>query len=365
MSMARCEVWIGLTLLLMALIGCTKDKKSPEASATAAVGTGKALAPLERGLNTEPTLTMGCKASGTTPVELGSSKGSVFGFIGDDTSLYFTTWQELGSRGDLGKIRKDGGGTLALTSLQLEPRALAMDQTDLYFSEGIRLSRIAKQGGDPRIVAPSFSSQSIALDAQHVYGIPGDYGPYDRLVRVEKNGGVNYEMDTATRPEAKTGPVGYSAIVVDANGVYVTDSGNHRVLKFPLERAKPKALASGQPKAYDLAAVGDTLYFTLADKGQLMATTKSGGPVHRVATGLVPKSRIAADNAAIVATFVGEGREPPSEISLLSIPSGERKGLASVPHFDSVEAVSLDSKCVYWATRTAGSGKVTFYAVAR
>lgn len=348
-------------MVLMLLIGCKEGEKSPAGSATAAVAS--AAAPLEEKSPAEPA-PAGCKA-GSTPVELASSKGSVFGFIGDATSLYFASWQELGSRGDLGKIRKDGGGMVALTSLQLEPRALSMDDKDLYFTEGIRLSKIPKEGGAPKVIEPKFSSQSIALDATYVYGIPGDYGPYDRLVRMEKKGGVNYEMDTATRPEAKTGPVGYSAIAVDAAGIYVTDSGKHRILKFPLERAKPKVLATGQVKAFDMVAMGETLYFTLAEKGHLMAMAKSGGPVRKLATGLVPKSRIAGDDAAIVASFLGEGSEPPTEISLVPLSGGDKKTVTAVAPTDSVEAVSLDEKCVYYATRASGSGKLRFYAVAR
>jgi hypothetical protein len=360
-KMARSIGYVGSAIALTLLIGCKESEKSTAGAATAIAAS--AVAPLQDRSPVEPA-PAGCKAS-NTPVELGSSKGSVFGFIGDPTSLYFASWQELGSRGDLGKIRKDGNGMLALTSFQLEPRALAMDDNDLYFTEGIRLSTIPKEGGASKVIEAKFSSQSIALDATHVYGIPGDYGPYDRLVRMEKRGGVNFEMDTATRPEAKTGPVGYSAIAVDTAGIYVTDSGNHRILKFPLERAKPKVLATGQLKAFDMVAIGETLYFTLAEKGHLLAIAKTGGPVRKLATGLVPKSRIAGDDAAIVASFLGDGGDPPTEVSLVPISGGERKILTSVAHTQSVEGVSLDEKCVYYATRAAGSGKLRFYAIAR
>lgn len=361
MSIARCVGCVGSAMALVLLIGCKEGDKSASVATTAAVAS--AVAPLEAKSPAEPA-PAGCKAS-NTPMELATAKGSVFGLIGDATSLYFASWQELGSRGDLAKVRKDGGGMVALTSLQLEPRALAMDSQDLYFSEGIRLSKISKEGGASKVIEPKFSSQNIALDATYVYGIPGDYGPYDRLVRMEKKGGVNYEMDTATRPEAKTGPVGYSAIAVDAAGVYVTDSGNHRILKFPLERAKPKVLATGQPKAFDMIAVGETLYFTLAEKGQLMAIAKTGGPVRKLASGLVPKSRIAGDDTAIVASFLGEGSDPPTEISLVPLSGGDRKMVTSVANSESVEAVSLDASCVYYATRASGSGKLRFYAVGR
>jgi hypothetical protein len=261
-------------------------------------------------------------------------------------------------------LRKDGGGVRAIASLSLEPRGLAVDDTDIYYSEGIRLVKLPKQeGSKSSVIAPKFSSQAIAIDATHVYGVPGDYGPYDRLVKMEKKGGVNFEIDVAERPEAKTGPVGYSAIVVDAKGIYVTDSGSNKILQFSFERAKPKVLATGQPKAYSLAADSANLYFTLADKGQLMLISKAGGAVKKLATGLVPKSRIVADESGAIAVFAGANES--AEIAFVPRDGGERKKLATVEAGSSVEAVTQDNDCVYWAARATGSGDIAFYAAHR
>jgi hypothetical protein len=353
--------WIGATVLLFAVCGCKEDKpiKADPALAPAELSSAK---PPEA--PTEPPAT-GCKATGDKPIELGSTKGALFGMVGDATHLYATSWQTLGNRGDLLKVRKDGGGTLALTSLQLEPRALAVDKRDIYFSEGIRLAKIAKEGGNSTVIAPKFSSQYIALNATHVFGVPGDYGPYDRLVKMEKTGGVNFEIDVAERPDTKSGPVGYSAVAVDESGVYVTDSGNHRVLRFTLERAKPKVIATGQPKAFDLAIDSENLYFTLADKGLLMRMPKAGGGAKKLTAGLVPKSRIAADEAGVLGAFVGADAKAPLEIAVVPRDGGERKRYATVPNENSVEGLALDQACVYWATRTPGTGAITFYAAAR
>jgi hypothetical protein len=349
--------------IVCVLLSCNSQQKVPtkeQAVATAPVAS--AATPSEPAADAVPA---GCKASGTTPVKLGNTVGSVLGFAGDATHLYYVSWQLYGSRGNLGKVRKDGGGADALASLALEPRALAMDDNDLYYSEGIRLMKLPKAGGTPATIAPQFSSLSIAMDAKYIYGVPCDYGPYDRLVRVGKTGGVNYELDVATRPESKTGPVGYNGVAVDGAGVYVTDSGRHQVLRFPLERGKPKPLASGQPKAFDLATDSTNIYFTLADKGQLMSVPKAGGAAKKLATGLVPKSRIAADAAGVVATFAGENESAASEIAMVPRDGGARKKLALVESQHSVEAVALDKDCVYWVDRKTGSGAVEFYAVAR
>ncbi len=347
---------------LLCVLGCKESEKSAKPDTALATAAVTAAAP---DVAAEPP-PAGCKASGDKPVELGKAKGEVFGFVSDSMYVYFTSWHTMSSRGDLGRIRKDGEGTRALTSLALEARGLVVDERDIFYTEGIRLVKRPKdEAGKPEVIAPKFSSQWIALDGTHVYGVPGDYGPYDRLVKMEKKGGINFEIDTATRPEVKLGPVGYSAIVVDAKGIYVTDSGNHKVLRFTFDRAKPKVLATGQPKAYALAADSENLYFTLADKGYLMLMAKAGGPVKKLATGLVPKSRIAADENGAIAVFAGAAANAPVDIAFVPRDGGERKKLATVLADYSVEAVAQDKDCVYWAARATGSGNITFFAAAR
>jgi hypothetical protein len=351
------------TMVVAGVLACCNNQQKPLTKDQVVVSASSASTTTSQPAGESPPA--GCKATGATPQKLGTTVGSVFGFAGDATNLYYTSWQLYGSRGNLGKIRKDGGGAVALTSLSLEPRALAVDDHEIFYSEGIRLMKMPKDGGTASIVAPKFSSQSIALDASQVFGVPGDYGPYDRLVRVGKNGGVNFEIDVATRPETKLGPVGYSAVAVDASGVFVTDSGTNRVLRFSFERAKPKVLATGQAKAFDLATDGTNVYFTLADKGQLMVVPKAGGIVKKLASGLVPKSRIAVDDTVIVAAFAGENDNAPVEIAKVPRDGGARTRLATVAGSHSVEAVTLDKDCVYWVDRASGSGAVDFYAIAR
>jgi hypothetical protein len=362
MRLSQIHRLVRVALVLVAASGCNEPDKS------AAVSTG-ASKPRTAASRSTPTQQVappgGCTAAGSKPVELASGVGSVFGFAADATHLYYTSWQLTGGRGDLGQVRKDGQGSTALVSLQIEPRELVLDDKDVYYAEGIRLNKMPKAGGTPSTVAPKFSSQGLAMDASQIYGVPGDYGPYDRLVKVAKSGGTNWELDVAPRPDTKLDPVGYNGIAVDASGVYVADSGNNRVLKFPLERGKPKPLANGQPKAYDLAIDGSNVYFTLALKGQLMSVPKAGGKVTKLATGLVPKSRIAVEESGIVAVLAGANEDAPSEVAVVPRDGGAPNTLAVVPPSESVEAVALDSSCVYWVQRENGAGTLKFFAVKR
>jgi hypothetical protein len=305
-----------------------------------------------------------CKASGDRPTKLGNPVGTVHGFSSDDTSLYFTTWQVYGSRGDVGKIRKDGEGTSTMASLKLEPRGLAVDEENIYYTEGIRLMKIAKENGKPATLAEKFSSQAIALDGANIYGVPGNYGPYDRVAKLAKTGGDPVELAKATRPQQNQELVGYGALAVDLSGIYVADLGNNQVLRFPLAGGKPKALAVRQPRPYDLAIDSTHVYFSLAEKGLLMMLPKTGGTVVKLASGLVEKARIAADDDGAIATLAAENDQAPSLLSKVA-KDGKLTTLASVPPLHTVAAIALDKKCVYWAERETGSGNMAVYARAR
>jgi len=102
--------------------------------------------------------------------------------------VYYTSWQVYGGRGELSKIRKDGEGTQALAALKLEPRGLALDNDTAYYTAGIRLQSVPKSGGSAVTVEAQFSSQNIGVDDKNVYGVAGNYGPYDRLAKMAKKG---------------------------------------------------------------------------------------------------------------------------------------------------------------------------------
>jgi len=304
----------------------------------------------------------GCKAGRDQPAELGVVVGDVHGFAHDGTHLYYSSWALYGGRGEVGTVRKDGKGLRALSSVTLEPRGLSLDTNDVYYTTGIRLSAIAKAGGDTRILAPQFSSQQIAVHADDVYGVPGDYGPYDRIAKIPAKGGEAKELLTSKRPARELGPNGFSSVAVDASGIYVTDSGGNRLVRYSLEGDKPKILASRVDKPYALAIVGPDVYFNLAQKGELMIVSKAGGAARKLASGLSIKAHIAADEKGVYTTLAGKDE---SQI-LVKVPAkgGELTPIAPVPAPQTVEAIALDGDCMYWAQRV-DSSKTVMYALAR
>jgi hypothetical protein len=338
--------------------GCKDDQKTPakpEATASASA------APK---VEAEPPPGP-CAAAGTEPVSLGTASGHVHGFGLDAGRVYFSSWQLFGGRGDLGWVRKDGKGKRNLTSLSLEPRSLIVDDAAIFYTTGIRLGRVPKDGGEAKVLVETFSSQSIAGDGTYVYGVPGDYGPYDRLIRAEKSLGKTKELDVSERPESRLAPFGFSAIAVDAEGIYVTDSSADRVLRFPLDRGKPKILAKGQEKAFDLALDDQSVFFTLAKKGLILKVSRSGGTPEKVASGLAPNARIAVSGGKVATTAAALDAKGTETLVLVGTDGSAPTPVATVPRGSSVDAVALDEKCVYWAEHEPGAGTVTFRARAR
>lgn len=344
----------GVLLLALCLpsIGCEETKKeSPKAQPSVAPP-----APSAAAAPAEPA-PEGCKAKGDKPFQVGTVVGDAFGLIGDATHLYCATWQVYGSRGDISKIRKDGLGSQPLAGLKLEPRGLALDKDTLYFTAGIRLNSVPKDGGTAATLDEQFSAQTIAVDDKSVYGVPGNYGPYDRLARIDKKGGASTELASAKRPKLSTGPNGYNGMALDDSGVYVADSGNGRILKFALAVGKPQPLATGLKKPFDLAIDSANVYFSLAN-GDLMMVPKAGGKVKKLASGLVENARIAADPAA--AYTAQTSKDEGANVIKVSPSDGAVKPIAAVPASHLVSAVALDKECVYWAERFDATKTVIF-----
>jgi hypothetical protein len=339
-------------------MGC--EEKKPATAAAASAALPAASAPVEAPSAASPTR---CSAA-AEPVKLTVAMGSIYGLTTHGTDVFYTTWHIYGSRGAVNKVPKGGGPNTTLETMELEPRGLAVDGDGIFYTSGIRLLRLPLKGGESTLLAPQFSAQVIALHAGEVYGAPADYGPYDRIVKIGIKGGEEKELADAPRPKSDEGPLGYHGIAVDASGIYIADSGNSRVLTFPLAGGKPKILAARQPKAFALVIDADNAYFDLAKDGSLLSVAKSGGAPKKIASGLVASARLAIAGADLFTPIAAEGGSGPAKLSRISVDGSKTTGIASVPPDHSVEAITADDDCVYWAQHDT-SGRSTLYAVAR
>jgi len=352
--------WLPNLLMGVAMLAC--DDKTHEMKAEGTKNAASAVAAASFAPTPVESPPMGCKAGHEKPLELGAVVGDVHGFAHDALHVYYTSWELYGSRGEAGSLRKDGKGSKKLSLLQLEPRGLAADKTALFYTAGIRLMAIPKGGGETTVLAPQFSAQQITIFADEVYGVPGDYGPYDRVAKIPSKGGETKELASSKRPAREEGPKGFSRIAVDASGIYVTDSGGNRVLKYPLEGDKPKVLANGVDKPFDIEVVGPDVYFNLFRKGDLMVVPKTGGAAKKLASGLTTKAHIAADEKGIYTTLAG--KDEAQVLSKVAPKSGEITAIAPVASPHTVDAIAVDGDCMYWAQRI-DSSKTIVYALAR
>lgn len=341
----------GSALLLCTALGCHGKKAAakPAASAKPVASAAPAAATPK-----------GCQASGDKAVKIGTVLGDVKGFGQDATRLYYTDWQLYGSRGDFGTVRKDGQGGHTMASLALQPKSLAVGDKNVYFTTGIRLMSIPKKGGDAHKLVEVFSSQSIALHGKDILGVPGDYGPYDRVASIPKKGGDVTEVASGKRPKVKQEPNGYSRILTDDHAAYVTDSGNGRILEFPLPKGKYKVLAKHLKKPWSLAMGQKNLYFDEALDGELMSVPKKGGKAKKLASGLVKSALIAGDDRSVYAAFAGKQDDSPEKFSEVSASDGTVKQIATIPGLQSVTAVAVDNACVYWVVRQDATTSIVY-----
>jgi len=337
---------VGLSLALLA--GCDETKVAPVSSAAPGPSAAPSAEP-----KPEATAPGPCAVSGTVPAELGTINGELYGWSADSTHLFYSSWQLYGSRGDVVAVRKDGRGQSALVSLKYEPRALVVDDKYIYYTAGILLQRTPKDGATTDTINPEFSAKGLALLEDQIYGVPGDYGPYDRIARIGRRGGDITELVTSPRPKLE-GPNGFVALSADGSGVYVADAGGRRVAKLAAGSKKLATLAKGREAVVDLA-VDDTQVVFVTEKGSLMHVKKTGGTAKKLAGPVTEAPRVALVGEAAYTVLAGGSPDAPSAVSRVALATGETTLLAPVPADESVTEILADERCVYWVSRKSAT----------
>lgn len=158
-----------------------------------------------------------------------------------------------------------------------DPQAIAVDHTNVYFSESgstANSGRVMKQpiaGGSSIVLASGLKYPiAIAADATRVY-----WTDNDTVMEVPVGGGTPVTL--------ASGQKGPDAVAVDATSVYWTNGGsvgvlaNGTVMKAPLAGGTPTVLASNQNGPTAIAVDAANVYWL--DRG----ANGSAGPVMKVA----------------------------------------------------------------------------------
>lgn len=197
----------------------------------------------------------------------------------DGTNLYFVTGGTVASKNEgTNNVMKMpvGGGPAEIVfkggDLIIDPHSIATDDDSVYFSaSGLR--KIAKSGGEAKLLTEAFSASEMIVDKDSVFWLPfvGQGMPAAPIYRVSKNGGA---------PTALTGPrEGANGLSSDAENIYWSErSGIYRVAKAGGQVETVHTASADRPVG-ELRADGDAFYFLEGTSARsLFRIPRSGGP---------------------------------------------------------------------------------------
>jgi Domain of unknown function (DUF5050) len=178
------------------------------------------------------------------------------------------------------------GGGVALAVGLVTPSGIAVDSTDVYFTDygSGAVLRVSKAGGAVVTLASCEPSPSgIAVDNANVYFT--DNTANGSVMKIAKSGGTVVPLAAG-----RTLP---SAIVVDGADVYWTDNNSEgAVLRVPIAGGTVTTLASGQDDPWSIAVTAKDVYWTnyngYAATGAVVKVPRAGGAVTTLASAQFP-----------------------------------------------------------------------------
>ncbi len=215
----------------------------------------------------------------------------------DYTHAYYVDWLS-----DTVKRIPLGGGTpstIATASGLVYHRALALDNTYVYFGDEVGVKRVPKEGGTVVTLAPGYDSYELAVDDGYVYWTDWSLIADDAIRRVPKAGGA---VQTIVLGGTLANPHG---IAVDGSYVYWTEEESGKVRRVSKKGGTILDLVPIQLsyRAYSIDVDHEDVYWidstTTPGTGRLRRVPKGGGTVENLLVGLS-----AARGVSISANYV-------------------------------------------------------------
>ena len=200
---------------------------------------------------------------------------SVFGVVGVAVDATHVYWADHVYDGSVGRVPRGGGPSITLAPGKKGPIRVAVDDTDLYWTEyySNEVRAVAKAGGTPRTIARGIDSPvGIAVDADAIYFVDSSGSAY----RVEKRGGAMRVLASTT---SSTGRAYGRGLALDGPNVYFTSEAAGLVTKVPKVGGASTVIASGADFPDGLALDDSCVYWAdtsgpTKGKGKVMRAPK-------------------------------------------------------------------------------------------
>ena len=204
--------------------------------------------------------------------------------VADDTYVYYAEW----TSDTIQRIPVGGGtpSTVASATGLIYHRALALDDTHVYFGDNLGIKRVPKAGGAVETLATTEWSEKLAVDDSFLYWTEDDPLGEEAIRRIPQAGGSVQTILSGANVDAP------GAIVVDDTYVYWTERSNSRVARVAKGGGTPSTLVAAQGSYVGGAiAVDDTHVYwtdtTGSSDGRVRRVPKAGGAIDDLALGLL------------------------------------------------------------------------------
>jgi hypothetical protein len=198
--------------------------------------------------------------------------------VADKTHVYYVEW--LADK--VQRIPLGGGSptTVASATGLIYHRALAVDDTYVYFGDQAGIKRVLKEGGAVITAAPGYDSEWLVVDDSYVYWTDFSFVDDDVIRRIPKTGGA---VQTIVSGGSLADPYG---IAVDDAYVYWTelDSGKARRVAKTGGTILDLVPVQFDYQAFSIAVDDEYVYWTdVAEAGgRLRRVPKGGGSVENL-----------------------------------------------------------------------------------
>jgi hypothetical protein len=204
--------------------------------------------------------------------------------VADDSHVYYADWLSDSVK----RIPVVGGAPSTVVSADglIYHRALALDDTYVYFGDNAGVNRVPKGGGSVVALAAGYDSYKLALDASYVYWTEWAVAGNDAIRRVPKTGGA---VQTILSSGSLADPLG---IAVDEAHVYWTEGNGGKVRRVAKAGGGILDLVPAQIDYWaDSIAVGDEHVYWAGGTStpgthQLRRVPKGGGGIDDLVPGL-------------------------------------------------------------------------------